>query len=83
MSTINLLFTLLYLAVAGACTVLWYKRDRGNGTQINISNVSFNKLYTISLVIFLFNKKLQIKLPMLNIKLIVDIISAIKDCNFA
>ncbi|WP_026495950.1 hypothetical protein [Butyrivibrio sp. WCD3002] len=51
MSTINLLFTTLYLAAAGGCVVLWYKRDKSSSSQINISNVSFNKLYTILLPI--------------------------------
>ncbi|WP_026670631.1 hypothetical protein [Butyrivibrio sp. AE3006] len=51
MSKINLLFTLLYLAASGGCVVLWYKRDKSSSSQINISNVSFNKLYTILLPI--------------------------------
>ena len=49
MNTINIFFSLIYLATAIAAVMLYRKQSGTNFSQINISNISFSKIYTILL----------------------------------
>ncbi len=49
--TFNFYFGIIYIVIAISSLILWYKREKSNVSHVNISNVSFNRLYTIILPI--------------------------------
>ena len=49
METINLYFSIVYMILIGVSVFLYFRRSKDYSGQINMDNVSFNKLFTIIL----------------------------------
>ncbi len=49
--TFNFWFGVIYILITLSAMYLWYKREKANATHVNISNVSFNRLFTVVLPI--------------------------------
>ena len=49
MSSYNYFFMLTYIILIVFCVYLFYKRDKSVNTPVNISNIVFNRIYTVVL----------------------------------
>ena len=49
--TFNFYFGAIYIIIAISSLILWYRREKSNVSHVNISNVTFNRLYTLILPI--------------------------------